>query len=81
MRLLDFIFLNLNKQRVEIEEAREYYKESGDVEGTLRQLPRYLVAERAIVSLLLFVLSPSTYFFHFDIADVWKMASKCEEEI
>lgn len=28
---------------------REYYKESGDIEGTLRQLPRYLVAERAIL--------------------------------
>ncbi|KAK6131888.1 hypothetical protein DH2020_034361 [Rehmannia glutinosa] len=28
---------------------REYYKESGDVEGTLRQLPRHMVAERAIV--------------------------------
>ncbi|KAK6136520.1 hypothetical protein DH2020_029756 [Rehmannia glutinosa] len=29
---------------------REYYKESGDVEGTLRQLPRHMVAERAINS-------------------------------
>ncbi|KAK6156992.1 hypothetical protein DH2020_011240 [Rehmannia glutinosa] len=28
---------------------REYYKESGDVEGTLRQLPRHMVAERAIL--------------------------------
>ncbi|KAH6820151.1 Pseudouridine synthase family protein [Perilla frutescens var. hirtella] len=28
---------------------REYYKESGDIEGTLKQLPRYLVAERAIL--------------------------------
>lgn len=31
-------------------EAREYFKESGDIDGTLRQLPRHLVAERAIVS-------------------------------
>ncbi|MQL85899.1 hypothetical protein Taro_018426 [Colocasia esculenta] len=35
--------------KVAIREAREYYKESGDVEGTLKQLPRYLVAERAIL--------------------------------
>ncbi|PHU09981.1 hypothetical protein BC332_21841 [Capsicum chinense] len=32
-----------------ISTVREYYKESGDVDGTLRQLPRYLVAEKAIV--------------------------------
>ncbi|KAL3614602.1 hypothetical protein CASFOL_041688 [Castilleja foliolosa] len=31
---------------------REYYKESGDIEGTLRQLPRYMVAERAILHCL-----------------------------
>ncbi|KAL2478601.1 Pseudouridine synthase family protein [Forsythia ovata] len=31
---------------------REYYKESGDIEGTLRQLPRQLVAERAIFQCL-----------------------------
>ncbi|KAJ6929042.1 hypothetical protein NC652_013034 [Populus alba x Populus x berolinensis] len=29
--------------------AREYYKESNDIEGTLRQLPRHLVAERAVI--------------------------------
>ncbi|RVW95945.1 Pseudouridylate synthase 7-like [Vitis vinifera] len=29
--------------------AREYYKESDDIEGTLRQFPRHLVAERAIL--------------------------------
>jgi tRNA(Glu) U13 pseudouridine synthase TruD len=33
-----------------IRKAREYYKESNDIEGTLRQLPRHLVAERAVVS-------------------------------
>ncbi|KAL6494499.1 hypothetical protein OROGR_031299 [Orobanche gracilis] len=31
---------------------REYYKESGDIEGTLRQLPRHMVAERAILHCL-----------------------------
>ncbi|KAG5405404.1 hypothetical protein IGI04_011523 [Brassica rapa subsp. trilocularis] len=36
----------------EINEAREYYKETGDIDGTLRQLPRYLVAERAILQCL-----------------------------
>uniref|UniRef100_F6HTS9 TRUD domain-containing protein n=1 Tax=Vitis vinifera TaxID=29760 RepID=F6HTS9_VITVI len=32
--------------------AREYYKESDDIEGTLRQFPRHLVAERAILQCL-----------------------------
>ncbi|KAL4035777.1 hypothetical protein IC575_004484 [Cucumis melo] len=32
--------------------AREYYKESDDIDGTLKQLPRYLVAERAILQCL-----------------------------
>ncbi|TQD92978.1 hypothetical protein C1H46_021458 [Malus baccata] len=31
-----------------ITEAREYYKETNDIEGTLRKLPRHLVSERAI---------------------------------
>ncbi|XP_058106205.1 multisubstrate pseudouridine synthase 7 [Magnolia sinica] len=35
-----------------VREVREYYKESGDIEGTLRRLPRYLVAERAILQCL-----------------------------
>ncbi|KAI3979793.1 hypothetical protein MKX01_013888 [Papaver californicum] len=30
-----------------VKQAREYYKESGDIDGTLRKLPRYLVAETA----------------------------------
>lgn len=30
---------------------RQYYKQTNDIDGTLRQLPRYLVAERAIVSI------------------------------
>ena len=29
--------------------AREYYEESNDIEGTLRQLPRHLVAERDVI--------------------------------
>lgn len=39
-------------ERAAITEAREYYKESGDIDGTLRRLPRYLVAERAILQCL-----------------------------
>ncbi|XP_026449914.1 multisubstrate pseudouridine synthase 7-like [Papaver somniferum] len=35
-----------------VKEAREYYKESGDIDGTLRKLPRYLVAETAILQCL-----------------------------
>ncbi|KAG7630051.1 Pseudouridine synthase TruD [Arabidopsis suecica] len=35
-----------------VNDAREYYKETGDIDGTLRQLPRYLVAERAILQCL-----------------------------
>ncbi|KAG8648140.1 hypothetical protein MANES_09G154600v8 [Manihot esculenta] len=37
-------------ERDVVRKAREYYKESDDIEGTLRQLPRHLIAERAIVS-------------------------------
>ncbi|KAK7258713.1 hypothetical protein RIF29_24295 [Crotalaria pallida] len=33
-----------------IAKARKYYKDSNDVEGTLKQLPRFLVAERAVFS-------------------------------
>ncbi|XAR63613.1 tRNA pseudouridine(13) synthase [Bertholletia excelsa] len=35
-----------------IRKAREYYKESNDIDGTLRQLSRHLVAERAILQCL-----------------------------
>ncbi|KAF5207791.1 Sulfate transporter [Thalictrum thalictroides] len=38
--------------RDDIREVREYFKESCDIEGTLRRLPRYLVAERAILQSL-----------------------------
>ncbi|XP_010259121.1 PREDICTED: multisubstrate pseudouridine synthase 7-like isoform X2 [Nelumbo nucifera] len=39
-------------EREGIRKAREYYKDSGDIEGTLRQLPHHLVAERAILQCL-----------------------------
>ncbi|XP_059435871.1 multisubstrate pseudouridine synthase 7 [Corylus avellana] len=39
-------------ERDAVAKAREYYKESNDIEGTLRQLPRHLVAERAILQCL-----------------------------
>lgn len=39
-------------ERDVIRMAREYYKESNDIEGTLRQLPRHLVAERAVLQCL-----------------------------
>ncbi|XP_022719177.1 multisubstrate pseudouridine synthase 7-like [Durio zibethinus] len=39
-------------ERNVIRKAREYYKETGDIEGTLRQLPRHLVAERSMLQCL-----------------------------
>ncbi|XVF06287.1 hypothetical protein REPUB_Repub06bG0034400 [Reevesia pubescens] len=39
-------------ERNVVSKAREYYKETGDIEGTLRQLPRHLVAERAMLQCL-----------------------------
>ncbi|KAL9290328.1 putative tRNA pseudouridine(13) synthase [Arabidopsis thaliana] len=52
--LHDLFFLTLRffLQRHVVNDAREYYKETGDIDGTLRQLPRYLVAERAILQCL-----------------------------
>ncbi|OIT35437.1 hypothetical protein A4A49_30459 [Nicotiana attenuata] len=49
--LLIFIFFQ-NMKKNAISTVREYYKESGDIDGTLRQLPRHLVAERAILQCL-----------------------------
>ncbi|KAJ9564850.1 hypothetical protein OSB04_000816 [Centaurea solstitialis] len=40
------------KEADDIRRIRDYYKESEDIDGTLRQLPRYLVAERAILQCL-----------------------------
>lgn len=45
-----FPLFNIFKQRFGIKEAREKYKQTGDVDLMLRQLPHHLVAERAIVS-------------------------------
>ncbi|KAK8968075.1 hypothetical protein KSP40_PGU018992 [Platanthera guangdongensis] len=42
----------LFEQRSDIKEAREKYKKSGDADLFLRQLPRHLVAERAIIQCL-----------------------------
>ena len=53
-----FLTQNFVIQKDSIRKVREYYKESNDIDGTLKQLPRYLVAERAIVSSLL-----QTYIF------------------
>ncbi|XP_048235924.1 multisubstrate pseudouridine synthase 7 isoform X2 [Ricinus communis] len=39
-------------ERDAVRMAREYYKESDDIDGTLRQLPRYLTAERAVLQCL-----------------------------
>ncbi|KAM7272775.1 hypothetical protein ACFE04_027438 [Oxalis oulophora] len=35
--------------RNQISDAREYYKNTNDIDGTLRQLPRHLVSERSIL--------------------------------
>ena len=60
------VFLNIVEiQRDVIRKAREYYRESDDIEGTLKQFPRYLVAERAIVSLRLWVMVPNIFPFYF----------------
>ncbi|XP_074572969.1 multisubstrate pseudouridine synthase 7 [Curcuma longa] len=39
-------------ERPIVREARQYYKEHGDVDLTLKKLPRYLVAERSILQCL-----------------------------
>ncbi|KAM7508502.1 hypothetical protein LguiA_018955 [Lonicera macranthoides] len=46
-------------EKESIRTVREYYKESDDVDGTLKQLPRHLVAERAILQCL--KKSPGNY--------------------
>ncbi|KAK7397292.1 hypothetical protein VNO78_18460 [Psophocarpus tetragonolobus] len=52
-------YFGLQIQRSAIAKARKYYKESNDVVGTLKQLPRYLVAERAVLQTL--KTSPGNY--------------------
>ncbi|KAJ0726764.1 putative tRNA pseudouridine(13) synthase [Helianthus annuus] len=46
-------------EKDDIRRIREYYKESEDIDGTLRQLPRFLVAEKAILQCL--KKSPGNY--------------------
>jgi tRNA(Glu) U13 pseudouridine synthase TruD len=43
-------------QRDDIKEVREHYKQHGDIDMALRNFPRHLVAERSIVSVLVFHL-------------------------
>jgi hypothetical protein len=42
----------MSKHQPEVKEAREYFKKTGNVDGALQQFPRYLTAERALVSVL-----------------------------
>ncbi|TKY61401.1 Multisubstrate pseudouridine synthase 7 [Spatholobus suberectus] len=49
---VDMILDPRDGERNAIAKARKYYKESNDVVGTLKQLPRYLVAERAVLQTL-----------------------------
>ncbi|KAG8479106.1 hypothetical protein CXB51_029856 [Gossypium anomalum] len=55
---LHFIFHSFWKINI-ISKAREYYKQTGDIDGTLKQLPRHLVAERAMLQCL--KKSPGNY--------------------
>ncbi|KAF7805197.1 multisubstrate pseudouridine synthase 7 [Senna tora] len=56
---VDMILDPRTGERDAITKAREYYKNSNDVEGTLKQLPRHLVAERAVLQCL--KKSPENY--------------------
>ncbi|KAJ4969364.1 hypothetical protein NE237_016065 [Protea cynaroides] len=49
---VDMILDPREGEREVIRKVREFYKECGDIEGTLRQLPRHLVAEKAILQCL-----------------------------
>ncbi|XP_057871903.2 multisubstrate pseudouridine synthase 7 [Cryptomeria japonica] len=49
---VDLILDPRDGERRDIKEAREYYKSTMDINGTLKQMPRYLVAERAILTCL-----------------------------
>lgn len=46
----------MSLQRDDIKNIREYYKETNDVDGTLRKLPHNMVAERAIVSICIMLV-------------------------
>ncbi|KAL2345777.1 hypothetical protein Fmac_007062 [Flemingia macrophylla] len=56
---VDLILDPRDGERPAIAKARKYYKESSDVVGTLKQLPRYMVAERAVLQSL--KMSPGNY--------------------
>ncbi|XP_019419352.1 PREDICTED: multisubstrate pseudouridine synthase 7 [Lupinus angustifolius] len=56
---VDLILDPRDGERPAIAKARKYYKGSDDVEGTLKQLPRFLVAERAVLQSL--KKSPGNY--------------------
>ncbi|MED6181278.1 hypothetical protein PIB30_018013 [Stylosanthes scabra] len=56
---VDMILDPRDGEKEAIAKARKYYKDRKDVEGTLRQLPRYLVAERAVLQNL--KRSPGNY--------------------
>ncbi|KAG4396667.1 hypothetical protein AAZX31_19G228800 [Glycine max] len=56
---VDMILDPRDGEKSAIAKARKYYKESSDVVGTLKQLPRYLVAERAVLQTL--KTSPGNY--------------------
>lgn len=49
---VDLILDPRESEKDEITRIREFYKESGDIERTLKQFPRYMVAERAILQCL-----------------------------
>ncbi|KAL1350543.1 hypothetical protein AAHE18_06G032000 [Arachis hypogaea] len=56
---VDMILDPRDGEKEAIAKARKYYKDGKDIEGTLRQLPRYLVAERAVLQNL--KKSPGNY--------------------
>lgn len=49
---VDLILDPRDGERSDIREVREYYKSSMDIDGTLRRIPRHLVAERSILTCL-----------------------------
>lgn len=51
-----FNITRYSEQRDDIKEVREHYKQHGDIDMALRNFPRHLVAEKAIVSVVLYHL-------------------------
>lgn len=50
LALFPGISLTCETHQEEVREAREYFKKTGNVDGALQRFPRYLTAERALVS-------------------------------